>query len=170
MYAIGDWGNAKSGAATYKPWSLAPTTQTQISGTDWTGKLKTATIKPTPYNEAISYGSGWFQKDLLQIAKPTQGQQVPPITQHRYNPTIDTGHGNKIWIRSILNTSLGPPTTDTSLILEEPTFQETQKTSLQELINQQQQQQQSIKHNLLKLISHLKKKQSVLQLQTGLLD
>lgn len=119
MYAIGDWGNAKSGTSTYKPWSAAPTTQTTISGTDWTGKQKTATITPTPYSSAISYGSGWFQKDLLQIAKPNVGQQVPPITQHRYNPTIDTGHGNKIWIRSILNTSLGPPTTDTSLILED---------------------------------------------------
>nr|UHK06849.1 MAG: ORF1 [Torque teno midi virus] len=55
-------------------------------------------------------------------------------------------------------------------LCEENTFQETQENpDLLQLIKQQQQQQQQIKFNLLSLISKLKKKQTTMQLQTGLL-
>nr|UHK03893.1 MAG: ORF1 [Torque teno midi virus] len=49
-----------------------------------------------------------------------------------------------------------------------PDYQE--ETNLQHLINKQQQQQQQLKNNILKLILDLKKKQKILQLQTGVLD
>nr|UHK03850.1 MAG: ORF1 [Torque teno midi virus] len=56
-------------------------------------------------------------------------------------------------------------------LYEENTFQEeTQTLTTQQLILQQQQQQLRIKDNLLKLINHLKNKQRLLQLQSGLLD
>lgn len=56
-------------------------------------------------------------------------------------------------------------------LYEEPIFQETEETpNLLNLIQQQQQQQQQLKLNLLQLISNLKAKQRMLQLQTGLLD
>lgn len=54
-------------------------------------------------------------------------------------------------------------------LCEEPTCQE-QTEDLQQLIHQQQQQQHSIKRNLLKLITHLRKTQRISQLQTGLLE
>lgn len=56
-------------------------------------------------------------------------------------------------------------------LYKEDTCQEIQENQdLLFLINQQQQQQQELKHNLLKLINHLKAKQQVLQLQTGILE
>nr|UHK06889.1 MAG: ORF1 [Torque teno midi virus] len=54
-------------------------------------------------------------------------------------------------------------------LCKEDTFQEAPQT-LQELINQQQQQQQHLKHNILQLLTELKKKQRFLSLQTGLLE
>ncbi len=56
-------------------------------------------------------------------------------------------------------------------LFEEDTCQEIQEeTDLKQLILQQQQQQRDLKHNILKLITEMKTKQQMLQLQTGLLD
>nr|UHK04101.1 MAG: ORF1 [Torque teno midi virus] len=55
-------------------------------------------------------------------------------------------------------------------LFEKDTSQDYQTQDIQLLIQHQQQQQQQLKYNLLQLISDLKKKQSILQLQTGLLD
>nr|UHK06468.1 MAG: ORF1 [Torque teno midi virus] len=56
-------------------------------------------------------------------------------------------------------------------LYKENTFQEEERTlSTTELIQQQQQQQLRIRDNLLHLINNLKKKQQILQLQSGLLD
>nr|UHK05315.1 MAG: ORF1 [Torque teno midi virus] len=51
-------------------------------------------------------------------------------------------------------------------LCEEPTCQETTQ-DVQQLIKQQQQQQQLLKHNILKLLTHLKTQQRYLSLQTG---
>nr|UHK03896.1 MAG: ORF1 [Torque teno midi virus] len=56
-------------------------------------------------------------------------------------------------------------------LYEENIFQESEEAqTTADLIRQQQQQQLRIKDNLLKLINHLKSKQRLLQLQSGLLD
>nr|UHK03908.1 MAG: ORF1 [Torque teno midi virus] len=56
-------------------------------------------------------------------------------------------------------------------LYEESTYQEIpQDQDLQQLIYQQQQQQQQTKLQLLQLINNLKKKQKLIQLQTGILD
>nr|UHK04409.1 MAG: ORF1 [Torque teno midi virus] len=54
-------------------------------------------------------------------------------------------------------------------LFEENTSQE-KTEDLQQLIQQQREQQDQLKYNLLKLLSNLKKKQTMLQLQTGLLN
>lgn len=54
-------------------------------------------------------------------------------------------------------------------LCSESSFQETPE-DLQQYINQQQQQQHKLKRNLIMLLTHLKKEQRCLQLQTGLLD
>lgn len=54
-------------------------------------------------------------------------------------------------------------------LCSENSFQETPE-DLQQFINQQQQQQHKLKRNLILLLTHLKKEQRSLQLQTGLLD
>nr|UHK04184.1 MAG: ORF1 [Torque teno midi virus] len=54
-------------------------------------------------------------------------------------------------------------------LCEENTFQEPPE-NFQQLINQQQQQQSQLKRNILKLLTHLKRQQRFLGLQTGVLD
>ena len=55
-------------------------------------------------------------------------------------------------------------------LFEEDTFQETQdQATLQQLIQQQHFKQQQLKRNLLQLISDLKAKQTMLQLQAGII-
>lgn len=54
-------------------------------------------------------------------------------------------------------------------LCEEPTYQESPE-NLQQFILQQRQQQRELKHNLLKLMTHLKKNQTCMELQTGLLE
>nr|UHK06898.1 MAG: ORF1 [Torque teno midi virus] len=54
-------------------------------------------------------------------------------------------------------------------LCEEPTCQETPET-LQQFILQQRQQQRELKHSLLQLLTHLKKGQTCMELQTGLLE
>lgn len=55
-------------------------------------------------------------------------------------------------------------------LYEEDTFQEEETRSLQQLIKQQQEQQNKLKYNILKLLTELKCKQRMLQLQTGILE
>nr|UHK04386.1 MAG: ORF1 [Torque teno midi virus] len=55
-------------------------------------------------------------------------------------------------------------------LCEEPTCQEAEEGNLKQLIIQQKQQQQQLKRNILKIITELKKKQRMLQLQTGMLE
>lgn len=55
-------------------------------------------------------------------------------------------------------------------LCEEATFQDYKEDNIIQLIQQQQNQQQQLKHQLLTLLSDLKKQQRTLQLQTGLLS
>jgi len=55
-------------------------------------------------------------------------------------------------------------------LCEEPTCQDQETQSLHQLIKQQREQQQLLKYNIIKLLTDLKEKQQMLQLQTGLLE
>ncbi len=117
FYKNGNWGYVATTTTPYTPYNGAASGQ--YTGKDYTGKKTiTTTIKTTSYAESVSYENGWFNNQLLQIAYPTSPSLVSPLIQSRYNPTIDTGVGNKVWVSSLLKTSLGPPETDTQLILE----------------------------------------------------
>lgn len=117
FYKNGNWGYVATTTSPYMPYTGAKTGQ--YTGTDYTGKKNiTTTIKNDSYNLSVSYKFGWFNPQLLQIAHPTTPSENTAIIQSRYNPTIDTGVGNKVWVKSLLKTSMGPPETDTQLILE----------------------------------------------------
>lgn len=72
------------------------------------------------YMYTINYKTGWFQPNLISCFKFNEqsSQQVAPVKVCRYNPTRDTGIGNKVWLLSTLNTSYEPPRTDKELIIE----------------------------------------------------
>lgn len=72
------------------------------------------------YESSVSWNKGWFSTGVLnadEIVDPkTEGK---PIYQCRYNPNIDTGKGNKIWLKSMFADSWGPPSTESYLIVED---------------------------------------------------
>lgn len=125
MYTKDGWGNQSLwGTHGYQPYGSAPTTRTEYVGTTLSGKKLRGYIDASSYQKSISYEDGWFQPNLLQIAKfsTTEGHYIQsniPITAGRYNVTLDTGQGNKVWFSSILASSFTPPSHDKDLILED---------------------------------------------------
>nr|UHK05670.1 MAG: ORF1 [Torque teno midi virus] len=90
----------------------------------------------------------------------SDSDQEPPTKKRRCIPQI---HNPEEKTKEIQNCLLS--------LCEENTCQDQEeKKSLFELIQQQKQQQQHLKHNLLTLIRDLRRKQKVLQLQTGILE
>ena len=73
---------------------------------------------PDTYNEQVSYDKGWFQKALLTATKFLE-QDVVPILYARYNPKIDDGHGNMIYLKHITQSNYAPPSTDKTVLLQD---------------------------------------------------
>nr|UHK04071.1 MAG: ORF1 [Torque teno midi virus] len=113
FYVNGGWGNAGGGA--YMPYASASQT---FTGQDINGKQITGTIKTNTYQDSIDYSTGWFQSKFLLLANRTDSGQVIPTTAGRYNPTVDDGVGNKVWLSSVLNNNYDKPTSDKAIILE----------------------------------------------------
>lgn len=94
------------------------TASKNISGYDINGKPINGTIDTSSYESSINYNTGWFQTKNLQLARRTDAGQVIPTTAGRYNPNLDDGVGNKVWLSSVLNMSYDKPTSDKAIILE----------------------------------------------------
>lgn len=121
FYYNASWGNKSQGTQThYNPRTSAgaqqkSTLKVKYKETDpnWT----TIMITETDYNSSISYDKGWFRSDFLRAVKIDE-QLVLPISAFRYNPTIDNGVGNAVWLNSVLNQTYDPPRADKTLIIE----------------------------------------------------
>lgn len=74
-------------------------------------------MKNLSYKQSIDYSTGWFQSNILKAFKIAQMENIP-INALRYNPTIDDGVGNAIWLVHITQDSYSRPQTDKTLILE----------------------------------------------------
>nr|UHM26032.1 MAG: ORF1 [Torque teno midi virus] len=121
MYKTPGWGNQTTATQGYKPFQgIDKPTFVTIGG-----KKIPITVKDDNWKDSVSILTGWFQPKLLQAEKLWKGtgeqelQQNLPINSARYNPTVDTGQGNKVYFLSILNSKYDPPKTDLDLILEE---------------------------------------------------
>lgn len=122
MYTNSNWGLHATETTPYQPNAgMRGHDNINFSGKTTEGKSVTGTIKRSTWTESVNIDTGWFQPKLLSIAselKLPSEQQVVPLTVGRYNPTIDTGDGNKVWLVSVTKNDYSPPKTDTSLILE----------------------------------------------------
>nr|UHM27176.1 MAG: ORF1 [Torque teno midi virus] len=70
---------------------------------------------------SLAHETGWFRSSLLQATAIYSGAQITattPVVGARYNPTIDTGKNNKIYLSSITTTHYDPPTVDKSILIE----------------------------------------------------
>nr|UHM27430.1 MAG: ORF1 [Torque teno midi virus] len=117
FYQNAGWGNPTGGTSWYEPYHGAP--KQIIKFVMANGKQGQIDRTNSDYKKSISYDNGWFNSNFLQAIKITEPQQmVIPTTVGRYNPTVDDGIGNKIWLFSTLKNSYLEPTTDHDLILE----------------------------------------------------
>ncbi len=129
-YAQTGWGNSTP-PSTISKWyvprkNIAVTSyESGFSGIDYTGKSVSGKIiyntdpQTGQYLSSTNKDTGWFQPALLSIVDLKSPEQTPPLHIKRYNPSIDTGAGNQVYLLSVFNTSgYDPPKTDSQLILE----------------------------------------------------
>nr|UHK06736.1 MAG: ORF1 [Torque teno midi virus] len=116
FYALANWGNTVS---PYNPLgSMAKPKQVYTTPERSQLKVKSITISDNTYAESISYEQGWFQTNLLNSYGPTNMTTVP-VGAARYNPNLDTGVGNSVWLSSVLNIKYDKPKTDPQLIISD---------------------------------------------------
>nr|UHM26540.1 MAG: ORF1 [Torque teno midi virus] len=117
MYTKPDWGQPTAVETQgYKP---NPNQTTHLTAEYADGKTQDLTnkIKDNSYAASIAYDTGWFQSAVLKAVR-FKDQAVFPIWLVRYNPKIDDGHGNMIYVKHVTQKTYDPPTTDKDVVLE----------------------------------------------------
>lgn len=112
------WGNEKVSTKWYEPYSRIPWELYSLKQPD--GSTKTQDMKTNiTYKKTINQKTGWFSTLFLQCTEILQPrEEVIPTIVGRYNPNLDNGEGNYIWLQSILKVTYGKPLTDPDLMLE----------------------------------------------------
>nr|UHK05872.1 MAG: ORF1 [Torque teno midi virus] len=106
FYILGDWAQTKTGTQIYKPY---PNIALPVTYHYWDGRTdKQDTLHPKTYLESVNQETGFFKPTFLQAFKVANQAQIP-CTYLRYNPNVDNGKGNKIWLCSALTSNYNPP-------------------------------------------------------------
>nr|UHK04283.1 MAG: ORF1 [Torque teno midi virus] len=121
-YISGGWGSASTDAP-YNPVSTftGNTVNYKVKSTDNPKQMQLG-------NTRVEYSNGWFAKTLLQAwgIQTNTGTSSPyyaPTYKVRYNPKIDTGKGNSVWLSSVSTDSYDKPHADKILLArEEPLY------------------------------------------------
>lgn len=112
------WGNKSISTTWYEPYARIPFEEYQLKMPDGTTKTQNMK-KPIEYNKTIARTTGWFSPLFMQCIEIKQPEEhVVPSTVGRYNPQIDNGEGNYIWLQSILKVTYGKPLTDPDLMMD----------------------------------------------------
>lgn len=98
FYLDKSWGKHRETNNPYKPVS---TWSGNLQGTDYQDKPYTFNM-PTTASSSIDYTTGWFNSKLLKLKKVSAPTTATPIGIARYNPTLDTGEGNSVWLTSVI--------------------------------------------------------------------
>nr|QJQ71580.1 hypothetical protein [Torque teno midi virus] len=116
--------NANWGAQSTEPYKPYDKTAPKYTITYTDGKTdKTETWEaPKNYNDSIDIDKGWFNSKLMRAKEIKYNETkyaVTPTNVARYNPNLDDGKGNKIYLTSTLSKSYDPPTHDKTILIEE---------------------------------------------------
>ncbi len=109
FFQIPDWANAAQpiGAGYYRPYATVTIPLNYVKangaqgsiGTDWKG------VQQDVYYKSVNLKTGWFQPDFLQAKQIQTTLHDPTATKpmiiSRYNPNLDSGEGNEIYVVSI---------------------------------------------------------------------
>nr|UHK05947.1 MAG: ORF1 [Torque teno midi virus] len=131
FYQQGNWAYDGGQTNPYKPWPHIPKTlyfwDVAIIPATWSDQEKAkhrVQIDLSTYNQSIDYQNGYFASKVLQAKLVSQDKSGSgtiantPLNIARYNPAIDTGKGNTIWLHSNLTTAYTKPAVDKTVILE----------------------------------------------------
>lgn len=112
------WGNKSISTTWYEPYATIPHENYTFKMPDGSTKQQDMTAR-TDYNKSIARTTGWFSPLFMQCTSITKPKEdIIPTLVGRYNPQIDNGEGNYIWLQSILKVTYGKPLTDPDLILD----------------------------------------------------
>nr|UHK06327.1 MAG: ORF1 [Torque teno midi virus] len=78
--------------------------------------------KPNEYDGSVSIKNGWFSPPVLKAIEVREAATSSPLGLTpcgvlRYNPTLDTGEGNKVWLTPVISGTYGVPK-DEDLVFE----------------------------------------------------
>lgn len=115
LYISAAWGSATDTA----PYNIV-STYTQNTAT-YKPKINAQDKTMTLQNTHVKYKGGWFSTEILSAytVKSNSTQQYPPTYKVRYNPKIDTGKGNSVWLSSVSTDSYDKPHIDKLLLVRE---------------------------------------------------
>nr|UHM27031.1 MAG: ORF1 [Torque teno midi virus] len=122
FYQHGNWGLS---SYAYNPYSTAPPKKTYYC-TNIKGEKYTVSIDASTYAKSVSYKEGWFTPKLLQAIHfwnqdyTTIAQDAVPINYAIYNPNLDDGEGNKIYLHSLTTDTYIVPKDDNIVIRNVP--------------------------------------------------
>nr|UHK06843.1 MAG: ORF1 [Torque teno midi virus] len=111
------WGNDRLATNWYLPYAQCPRASYSLKQPN--GTTVTQDMTSYTYKDSINQKKGWFSPAFLQCIQIVQPKEdVIPSIVGRYNPHIDNGEGNYIYLQSTLKMTYGKPLTDPDLILE----------------------------------------------------
>ena len=126
FYSLADWLTVRT--APYLPYSTFPHEVYTWNKKEWDNNTNAQPsqkyTKPNTYADSVDINKGFFCKQLLlavAITKTTDKSTITrqtPLNICRYNPTLDTGKNNKIWLVSTHTATWDPPHSDKVLIYE----------------------------------------------------
>nr|UHK05452.1 MAG: ORF1 [Torque teno midi virus] len=116
FYSNAGWGITTQNA--YKPYTNCPSLFKAKKP-----KQKQITVTINSYDASIALNTGYFQPDLLQVTEWQDGDTSwtkpaeYPVQYCIYNPQLDSGEQNAIYLSSIHTTSYEQPTKDPSILI-----------------------------------------------------
>nr|UYM03263.1 MAG: ORF1 [Anelloviridae sp.] len=118
FYKTTDWGKAST--TPWYPYPHYPTTNPYTFHYPTKTGEGTYQVNPHTYNDSVNIDTGFFSTKVLSATKLTQHQIVfheVPVTVIRYNPDIDDGQGNAVWLTSIISNNNWDKPHDHDLII-----------------------------------------------------
>lgn len=112
FFAHPNWGKATT--TSYEPYKAVVK---KFEVTYENGSKKKFDMSTLDYKSSISYEKGWFQTGILKAFSIADMNNIP-IGAARYNPTLDDGFSNAVYLTTILKDRWERPTTDKTIILE----------------------------------------------------
>nr|UHM27024.1 MAG: ORF1 [Torque teno midi virus] len=123
LYQFGNWLDASQ---IYHPYNTAPMKKTYYCK-DIKGNKYQFNLQAQTQTEAISYSGGWFDPKFLQAVQfytnsdyTTIEQANIPVNYLIYNPNLDDGPGNKIFLHSLTSAAYRIPQDENLQIMNVP--------------------------------------------------